>query len=74
MADVVTVNMRKAMVGTRLVVEMRLTGVRRLRLRLWLGTQIFSLGAWVIGHGVEVEVKEGRDTPYKSKVPKPNFD
>jgi hypothetical protein len=38
-----------------LQVEMRLTGMRWFKFRLWLGSRIFKIGARIIGCGIEIK-------------------
>lgn len=48
------VNAAKA--AKQLTVHVRVTGMRRVRVRLWLGARIIRFGAWVMGTRSEISV------------------
>lgn len=37
--------------------KVRIVGLRTFKARIWLGTKLFVLGAWVLGCGVNVETE-----------------
>lgn len=39
-----------------MTLDMVVTGQREASIRIWLGTRLLKLGAWVMGCGVNVEV------------------
>jgi hypothetical protein len=47
---------RNLMKDTKLTIEFRVTGVKRLKIRLWIATRLIKLAAWIAGIGT-VEFK-----------------
>lgn len=41
-----------------LTLQIRVTGIDVLRVRLWLGAQLMRLAGWIIGCNVEVEIED----------------
>ena len=44
-----------------ITIEVKIVGFRSWRVRLWIGTQLLQLAAWVIGCGIDIETKEGAE-------------
>lgn len=38
-----------------ITIKVKLTGVRRARVRMWLGAKLFALAAWITGTDWEIE-------------------
>lgn len=58
MAQLGEVRVPAAKAMQSLTIKVRVTGLRRFKLRLWLGTQLLKLAAWVIGANIEIEVQQ----------------
>ncbi|AHE56013.1 hypothetical protein [Sphingomonas sanxanigenens] len=56
----IKVNPADAMRG--LTLTTKLTGMKRLAVRIWIGTRILMLAAMVFGCRVEVDIVDRRDT------------
>ena len=57
MAYVKGINMTDCMKNVTL--EVKVTGMRQLRVRIWIATKILMLGAWVMGvGGIEIKTKD----------------
>lgn len=50
-----TIPMADAIGAMTLEVEMKMTGIRLAKVRMWLGAAIFRIGARVIGCGIEIK-------------------
>lgn len=48
-----TINMGEA--ARSVTLQLKVTGLRKFRLRLWLASQVFRLGAAIAGTGIEIE-------------------
>jgi hypothetical protein len=42
-----------------MTLQVRVTGLRRFRIRVWLGIRLLKLAAWVIGTGINIELPNG---------------
>jgi len=49
-----------AEVMSSMTIELRATGVKRMRFRLWLGAKIIAIAAFVMGCNLELEVRDVR--------------
>ena len=50
-AHQISVSANDALKSTLMTIEIKVNNVRILRARIWIGTKIMMLGAWVIGVG-----------------------
>lgn len=51
------VSMPSVMRATTLSVKVKVTGQRRTKFRIWLGSKIFMLGAAVMGCNIEMDIE-----------------
>ena len=50
------IDAQAAMRDLKVVARVRVAGLRRLRVRVWLGTHLIKLAGWLIGAGLEIDV------------------
>lgn len=59
MASIGEVRVPAAKAIQSLTLKVRVTGMRRFRIRMWLAIRLLKLAAWVIGTGIEIELPNG---------------
>lgn len=53
----------------KVTLQVRVVGVRRTRARMWIGTQLLRVAAWIIGCGIEIGAGDSPATFDEDGVP-----
>ena len=54
----ISVSAVKAMKDSDVAARIKITGMREMRVRMWISTRLIMLGMWVIGGRTEIEETE----------------